>query len=63
LLVISVIGVEVKEVFDHPVVISDIREQEKRLLISKTQQLDNRIVGRRVLVVVATGSFGDTFEA
>ena len=36
--------------------------EKKCLLVREAQQLDQRIVGRRVLRAVAAGSFGDAFE-
>jgi hypothetical protein len=39
-----------------------IHGQEKRLLVREAQQLDQRIVGRRILDAIAAGSFGDAFE-
>ena len=39
-----------------------IHRQQKRLLVGKAKQLDQRIVRRRVLRAVAAGSFGDALE-
>ena len=61
LVVIKVIGVEVKEVSDQPAIASTGRKSVCSL--AEAQQLDQRIVGRRVLGAVAAGSFGDAFEA
>ena len=47
LVVIRVIGVEVKELSDQPD--RRIHEQEKRLLVRETEQFDERIVGGRIL--------------
>ena len=36
--------------------------QEERLLVNQTEQLDERVIGRRVLKAVAAGSFRDALK-
>jgi len=61
LVVIRVIGVEVKEVSDQPH--RHIREQKKRLLVREAQQFGRADSWTKNSGRHCAGGFGDAFEA